>query len=160
MKQIVSKPAIERLTDKECEALRLVYHRLTSKQIAEKLGIIPQSVDKRLDSARIKLGAPTRSDAARLWAEHHYGERFPGPPLSVGDLLSNDDPVSAETPNDHQRPLGARLDPKRIGPLGRTFIIFVGAAVMLAILLVALAASQELFTLLESVLGPPNEPVS
>lgn len=149
----MSDQDIAALTEKEVEALQLVHERLTSKQIGRRLGISPKSVDKRLDSARIKLGASTRLDAARRWARKQYGESFPGPLLPVTDPEQTDDPNGVEMPGVHQRFLGARLDPARIGPLGRTLIIFGGAAAMLIMLLVALAVAGEVFALLELLFG-------
>jgi len=152
----VQDSVIERLTEKEVEALRLVHERKTSKQIAALLGIAPQSVDKRIDSARIKLKAATRVDAANVWAKHHYGEQFPGPPFPVADLASKDDPSRAVPPVAHQRWFSARLDPKRIGPVGRTVIIIAGAAIMLMLILLSLAVADRLFAVLEYFLGPPG----
>ena len=57
------------LTEKEREALDLVLERLSSKEIAQRLGgLSPKTIDQRLDGARAKLGAPTRVDAARRYA--------------------------------------------------------------------------------------------
>ncbi len=144
---------IEALTEKEVEALSLVHERLTSKQIARRLGISPKSVDKRLDSARVKLGAGTRIDAARRWACDHYGESFPGSPLPVTKSADLGDPDWAETPDVHQRSLGARLTPEEIGPLGRTLVIVGGALTMLVLLLLVLAVAGEVFALLEGFFG-------
>lgn len=59
---------IEQLTDKQCEALEGVWHRLSSKEIARQLEISPRSVDQRLDAARRILGAADRNEAARIYA--------------------------------------------------------------------------------------------
>jgi DNA-binding CsgD family transcriptional regulator len=56
------------LTDGQKDCLRLVGDHFTSKEIARQLGISPYTVDQRLDAARQKLGAPNRTDAARLFA--------------------------------------------------------------------------------------------
>lgn len=56
------------LTPKQVEALDLACRHLTSKQIAQKLGINPASVDKRIDSVRAKLNGIPRSDLLNLYA--------------------------------------------------------------------------------------------
>lgn len=59
---------IDRLTDKQCEALDLVCARFSSKQIAKRLEVSPRSIDQRLDAARRTLGATDRFEAARIYA--------------------------------------------------------------------------------------------
>ncbi len=56
------------LTDGQVDCLRLVSAHYTSKEIARQLGISPFTVDQRLDAARKKLSANSRSDAARRFA--------------------------------------------------------------------------------------------
>ncbi|WP_269714725.1 helix-turn-helix domain-containing protein [Caulobacter sp. NIBR2454] len=56
---------LERLTSKERECLRLCAEHMPSKAIARALNISPHTVDHRLDSARRKIGAATRREAAR-----------------------------------------------------------------------------------------------
>jgi DNA-binding CsgD family transcriptional regulator len=56
------------LTDGQKECLRLVDQLFTSKEIARKLGISPFTVDQRLDTARIKLNAANRKEAAKIFA--------------------------------------------------------------------------------------------
>lgn len=63
------KEAHGRLTAKQCECLELVLCHLTSKQIAQRLGISPHTVNQRLDGARKALGANTRLDAAVKYAK-------------------------------------------------------------------------------------------
>ena len=57
------------LTEGEKACLRLVDDHQTSKEIARKLGISPFTVDQRLDAARRKLDAPSRKDAAKMFAD-------------------------------------------------------------------------------------------
>ena len=61
--------AIDRLTPKERECLSRWLHHATAKEIALDLGISHHAVEKRLKSARQKLGVATSLDAARLLAE-------------------------------------------------------------------------------------------
>src|ERR1700712_305682 len=58
--------AVERLTPRERECLRLVDRHLSSKQIARELGMSKTSVDTYCDRARRKLGVEDRYAAARL----------------------------------------------------------------------------------------------
>jgi DNA-binding CsgD family transcriptional regulator len=55
------------LTDGQKDCLRMVDDLLTSKEIARKLGISRFTVDQRLDSARRKLNAPNRKEAAKIY---------------------------------------------------------------------------------------------
>lgn len=74
------------LTEKEKEALDLVLDRLTSKQIAKRLGLSPKTIDQRLDSARVKLSAETRVEAACLYASlSSIPERIRYQPIPVSD---------------------------------------------------------------------------
>jgi DNA-binding CsgD family transcriptional regulator len=57
------------LTEGQIDCLRLVGDNYTSKEIARKLGISPFTVDQRLDAARKKLSADSRTDAARRFAQ-------------------------------------------------------------------------------------------
>ncbi len=56
------------LTPGQIACLELVNQHFTSKEIARKLDISPFTVDQRLDAARRKLNAPSRKDAAKLFA--------------------------------------------------------------------------------------------
>ena len=60
---------IARLTSGECDCLRLVLDHKPSKEIAIRLGIGPDAVDKRIKQAMRKLGVSTRVAAARLLAD-------------------------------------------------------------------------------------------
>lgn len=52
------------LTAKQRQVLDLLIQHKTSKEIARRLGISPHTVDQRIQFARDKLGANTRSEAA------------------------------------------------------------------------------------------------
>lgn len=60
--------AVARLTAKERECLDRWLGHATAKEIALELGITHHAVEKRLKSARAKLGVTTTLDAARLLA--------------------------------------------------------------------------------------------
>src|SRR5690242_6075140 len=79
---------LDMLTEKEREALDLVLDRLSSKEIAQRLGgLSPKTIDQRLDNARAKLGAATRVEAARRYAALiGTPERFPYQPFRVSGM--------------------------------------------------------------------------
>jgi DNA-binding CsgD family transcriptional regulator len=62
------------LTEGQKDCLRLVDQLLTSKEIARRLQISPFTVDQRLDAARRKLGATTRKEAARIFANQESSQ--------------------------------------------------------------------------------------
>jgi DNA-binding CsgD family transcriptional regulator len=56
--------ALDALTVKQREVLDLLIQHKTSKEIARELGISPHTVDQRVQSAKERLGAESRSEAA------------------------------------------------------------------------------------------------
>ena len=65
--------AVDVLTPRERDCLRLVDQHLSSKQIARELGMSKTSVDTYCDRARRKLGVVDRFQAARLLRELDVG---------------------------------------------------------------------------------------
>lgn len=61
--------ATTNLTQREKDCLQGVLEQKTAKEMALELGISHHAVEKRLRSARKKLGAQTSRDAARIFAE-------------------------------------------------------------------------------------------
>ncbi|MGZ3268431.1 MAG: helix-turn-helix transcriptional regulator [Croceibacterium sp.] len=59
--------ALNSLTDKQRRVLDLLIEHKTSKEIARELGISPHTVDQRLQFAREKLGAGSRSELAQAY---------------------------------------------------------------------------------------------
>lgn len=55
------------LTAKQREVLDLLLEHKTSKEIARDLGISPHTVDQRIQFAKEKLGATSRSEVAQLY---------------------------------------------------------------------------------------------
>ena len=55
------------LTAKQREVLDLLIEHKTSKEIARELGISPHTVDQRIQFAKEKLGAASRSEVALLY---------------------------------------------------------------------------------------------
>lgn len=73
--------AIARLTPKERECLERWMNHATAKEIALDLGVSHHAVEKRLKSARAKLGVATSLEAARLLADTGgYGRTASGSP--------------------------------------------------------------------------------
>src|ERR1700738_1646144 len=57
------RPKRPKLNEREIEALTWVARGKTSTQIAGKLGMVKRTVDFRIDNAKIKLAAATRTEA-------------------------------------------------------------------------------------------------
>jgi DNA-binding CsgD family transcriptional regulator len=57
-----------RLSPKERELLDQILLHKPLKVIAHELGVTPSAIDQRLKSARVKLGAADKSDAARRYS--------------------------------------------------------------------------------------------
>ncbi len=64
-----AEPTTAKLTQREKEALRGWFDRKTAKEIALDLGISHHAVEKRLKMARVKLGASSSLEAARILAQ-------------------------------------------------------------------------------------------
>jgi DNA-binding CsgD family transcriptional regulator len=65
MQRVISGPhRLDGLTDKQRQVLDLLIEHKTSKEIARSLGISPHTVDQRIQFAKDKLGAHTRSEVA------------------------------------------------------------------------------------------------
>ncbi len=75
----VQSDAIDLLTPRERECLRLVYEHLSSKEIGRRLGISKHTVDTHVDKARQRLGAQDRYDAARRVAAFERMLTIPTP---------------------------------------------------------------------------------
>ena len=156
---------LDLLTVKEREALDLVRQRLSSKEIAQRLGgLSPKTIDQRLDGARAKLGASTRVEAARLYeALLHIPERFPyqsfpvsssdqtgatiqGVPSSavytLGDAATFGSGAPwAQTSSEWSAP---KFRGRPIGIARTLLAVLVGAAALLATVLLGLGVMQGL----------------
>ncbi|HEY1071764.1 helix-turn-helix transcriptional regulator [Brevundimonas sp.] len=86
------KPIIPKLTQRELEVVQLAGLRLGDKEIAQKLGLSPRTVQNHLHRAYEKLGVSDRLQAARRLSENYSGGSFP---LSDGALAGSVGPVSA-----------------------------------------------------------------
>lgn len=99
---------LARLTDQQRTCLRFVYEGMSSKAIAQRLGIEPGSVDQHLKAAMRILGVSGRHTAARLLVEAEQGGgqpavQFRDMPSTEGTMRSQ--PVRGEAP----RPLARDL---------------------------------------------------
>lgn len=115
---------LSRLTAQERECLRLVAKQLSSKEIAQALGISKASVDTYCNRARAKLGVDSRREAARMVARALEAE--PG-----FRLAASGSPVVAElAPPPVPAPPSLAHRPFRIAcmsPLRRLGVILLGA---------------------------------
>ncbi len=104
-----SRAVFDALTPRERECLRLVAQHHRSKEIARLLNISKSTVDKHIDSARDRLGAPDRRTAALALAAHE---------MSMGILYPSDpDPIPARG----HPPSTEALFASQAGPLSDEF---------------------------------------
>src|SRR5690606_9044141 len=90
-------PAIDRLTARERQALRMVAEHRQSKEIARQLGISAETVDKHIANARRKLGASSRREAARLLLAGERGRHLPvEPPYGSSGISPAAGPAHAD----------------------------------------------------------------
>jgi HD-GYP domain-containing protein (c-di-GMP phosphodiesterase class II) len=59
-----------RLSDREVEVLRLAVRGLTIRQVGNRLGIAPKTVDRHLQNSYTKMGVSSRAGAALFALEH------------------------------------------------------------------------------------------
>jgi DNA-binding CsgD family transcriptional regulator len=105
--------SLSRLTEREKVCLRQWLQHKSAKEIAADLGISHHAVEKRLKMARIKLGATSSLEAARVLVEAEgYGQTVPQSPDLVSDA----------------RPLHSAFS--RLTVLGVGIMILVGAIVL------------------------------
>ena len=105
--------SLARLTEREKVCLRQWLQHKSAKEIAAELGISHHAVEKRLKMARIKLGATSSLEAARMLVEvEGYGQAVAQTPELVSDPLPRHSPFT------------------RLPVLGVTIMILVGAIVL------------------------------
>ena len=163
-----ARAMLEKLSPKQCDALRLVFVGKTSKEISRELGIVPRAVDQRLDAARKILGASERGEAARKFYELHcasegltsdpfllgetgagQGSRERDPSLYVfGDALTFTAPAAWEQRNFPSQRVERRFAPglpsATSGPENRIMWIMIGALAILALVILGLGAVEGL----------------
>jgi len=62
---------IDRLTARECEVLEMIAKGLTTKQIAEALGLSPRTVESHRAAIGGKAGTSSTAELTRYWLEAH-----------------------------------------------------------------------------------------
>jgi len=159
--------ALDELTDKQREVLDLLIEHKTSKEIARRLRISPHTVDQRIQFAKDKLGARTRSEAAVFYrrlletcdqltyensgivAERWPGDYRAGPqgPLPVSSLRQRFRSRPEDEPEADFRVVPELFD-GRYGTLVRTGAIFGIALFLVLVVLGGLAMFKELSLLL------------
>ena len=73
----MSPDRFDKLTDRQRDYLRQVFQHRNSQEIAFAVGVSARAVDKQLQLAKDTIGATSRFEAARLFAEYEAGvERF------------------------------------------------------------------------------------
>ena len=144
----VNTDRLARLSDKQRECLRLVYAHMSSKEIAQQLGVEPGTVDQYVKGAIRILGVNDRKTAARMLAEHEGGE-VPTPP----GLRLQDEQAPFNTTTLRREPLLPLplegLRPTYVGWTKRlVWIVTIAIGVALAFLIL-IAAAEALTRLIQ-----------
>lgn len=154
------------LTDKQDEALRLACQHLTSKQIAQKLGVAPVTIDKRIDAVRARLNYMPRIDVLRhyrAWSDR-YGRTIDAP-----IILTDSPPVAPSTASqptersylfqdaltfDARAPwdrassrLRLGIRPSDLGVGGKVLFMLAGAAAIMVVAVLSMAFANALGTM-------------
>ena len=160
-----------RLTGKQRACLDLLVERKTSKEIARILGISKPTVDQRITSARIILGAANRDEAALVYGRlrESYDRiicdpvQVPSPPALMPSDFPDGDPSPVLRLSDNMAPgLRAGTGPGEILPPFRDLwrhdhniwarlVIMVGILAALMIVVLLGLAIAEALTRLTSV---------
>jgi DNA-binding CsgD family transcriptional regulator len=91
--------AVNRLTDRQKDCLRLVAHGYTSKEIGRQLDLSPSTVDNHILAATQLLGAMSRAEAGRILASAEIRQKMPSQPTALAEpAISGFSPSTAEGP--------------------------------------------------------------
>jgi DNA-binding CsgD family transcriptional regulator len=109
--------AVNSLTDKQRQVLDLLIEHKTSKEIARELGISPHTVDQRLQFAKEKLGARSRSELAQAYRRllEVYGQLTYEPSGIADPLRKTDERDGAQGPLSQSVQSAAEAD-FQVGP--------------------------------------------
>jgi len=159
--------ALGELTAKQREVMDLLIQHKTSKEIARRLSISPHTVDQRIQFAKEKLGAATRSEAAvayrrlvETYGQMTYDESGIADPDEASDLAGGPQgplPVSSLRQRFRSRPLhvpeadfqvGPELFDGRFGTLIRLGAILAIAVSLVLVVLGGLAIFNQLSELM------------
>lgn len=91
-----ARDRLESLTQKQRDVLDLLIEFKTSKEISRILEISPHTVDQRVEAAKTKLGAASRSELALIYRE------LIGEPDIYQRLTYEDSPVAPPADSPHQ----------------------------------------------------------
>ena len=155
------------LRDKQHETLVLAAKHLTSKQIAQELGLAPVTIDKRIEAIRARLGSIARADLLRLYSEWNlqYDRTIDGPTildcprterarvvsqpddlaLAFEDSLAFDARASWERQTAWLQP---GMKPSDLGIGGKLLAMLIGAVAILAVAVLCMAFVDALMSML------------
>lgn len=129
---------IDRLTEQQRVCLRMVYSHLTSKEIAPRLGIEPNSVDQHIKAAMRTLGVSDRRAAALILAQ--YESRPAAVEMREIQVGYDASPVAGIGRSLVRRTKGKWLRRVLLAVVG-----LVGAALVIGIVLAAIQAWLRIF---------------
>lgn len=156
------------LSDKHHVTLRLAAKHLTSKQIAQQLGLAPVTIDKRIEGVRARLDHLPRTDLLRLYrawvetydrtindpiilefkANEEAGKRqqTADPALLFQDTLAFDASAPWERQSVWMRP---GLRPSDLGVGGKLLTMLIGAVAIMAVAVLCMAFVDALMSMLK-----------
>jgi DNA-binding CsgD family transcriptional regulator len=159
----------ETMTEKQHEALALAANHLTSKQIAQRLGVAPVSVDKRIETVRGKLGGIPRTDLLRLYCDWRApDDRIIGGSTILGDgenfdASSESRPLSRSFVFEDSLVLDARASweraegwrrpgysPANLGIAGKLMFMVAGAVAIMMLAVLSMAFADALMSMVAS----------
>ena len=156
------------LTDKQHEALELACQHLTSKQIAQELGVAPVTIDKRIDAVRAKLGHPPRAELMRLYSAWllQY-ERMVDDPIILTQTTQTGEETDSQFDGstmvfedslvfDARRPWDSSikellpgLKPSDLGVVGKLLFMLGGSAAIMIVAVLSMAFVNALMSMIE-----------
>ena len=153
------------LTSKQTEVLDLLIQHHTTKEIAAKLNLAPNTVDQRIASVRDKWGTANRKDTVRQYTELQaicgkttYGSEAldDASTIPVDEDISSssgmtilvDSPLPPLGPSpleqNSKRAFGLQLVDERLGKVGRWVLVFIFAAAIAVTVAATLAIADAL----------------
>jgi DNA-binding CsgD family transcriptional regulator len=155
------------LTERQHETLVLASRHLTSKQIAQELGLAPVTIDKRIEAVRARLGSIARSDLLRLYNDWNglYDQTIDGPiilaspsieragpgPQSDDLALAFEDSLAFDARASWDRKtawLQPGMKPSDLGVGGKLLAMLIGAVAIMAVAVLCMAFIDALMTML------------
>ena len=156
------------LTEKQHEALELACEHLTSKQIAQELGVAPVTIDKRIDAVRAKLGHPPRAELMRLYSswllqyertvddttilacttetQEEMDGQFDGSTMVFEDSLVFD---ARRSWDPSFKGLSPGLRPSDLGVVGKLLFMLGGAVAIMVVAVLSMAFVNALMSMIE-----------